>query len=413
MRRILEKSRFNPGTGKIMPKEESIEELSFHVHQFSSRPRPKNAKRIVVFSMFGEFGCETLGIMYCLPRLIKQLNGYYTIAMGWHGRQYLYKHLVNEYWELDEKHQHLREYARAFHNDSVNLKRLERSVAANHCNQLIGSKYFGQMAVGNKCNTCRYVWGDIKSKIEKCPKCGASVDKLELSILGNIPYWKPQATKIPRPSEEKLIQAWKYLKPNSVGVFARGRECYGRNLQPEFYVKLISLLEGLGYNPIWMGEKATTLPCPVSHILDYSRLPESRDLELTLAIVSELKFTVQFWTASTRLAGMMGIPYLVFESPDQIWGQGQEGYRRQLCDFGPGKLAVCHFLNVFNDNDAGIKVVEQCVKEMEQNNYEDVVGVVESAEAVMSMKNGCTFNIPPNGLNGLLNSPLVGEVVNA
>ena len=61
-------------------------------------------------------------------------------------------------------------------------------------------------------------------------------------------------------------------------------------------------------------------------------MPNARDLEQTLAIVCGCEFPVQFWTASTRLAGVMGVPYLLFESPDQIWGQGQEGYRRNLCD---------------------------------------------------------------------------------
>jgi alkanesulfonate monooxygenase SsuD/methylene tetrahydromethanopterin reductase-like flavin-dependent oxidoreductase (luciferase family) len=49
--------------------------------------------------------------------------------------------------------------------------------------------------------------------------------------------------------------AKQYLKPNSVGIFARGRAMYGRNLSPEFYVNLIKMLEDLGYNPIWLGEK--------------------------------------------------------------------------------------------------------------------------------------------------------------
>jgi hypothetical protein len=43
--------------------------------------------------------------------------------------------------------------------------------------------------------------------------------------------------------------------------------------------------------------------------MDFSRLPEARDLELTLAIISQLQFTVQFWTASTRLAAMVGTPF--------------------------------------------------------------------------------------------------------
>lgn len=387
MKRILDR-KYNPGTGKQIIKEETLTDLSFHVHKFSPRPRPKNPKRIVVFSMFGEFGCESLGVLYCVPRMLKQLSGYYTIVMGWHGRQYLYQHLVDEYWEIKEEFQYLREYSRAFHNDSHNLKRLEKTVASKFCAQLIDAKFMGQLSVGNKCLICNHVWGEVKIPVTQCPKCNTPKENIEIALLGDITYWKSQATPVPKPSESKMVQAWQYLKPNSVGVFARGRECYGRNLQPEFYIKLIALLEELGYNPIWMGEKATTLPCPVDHIFDFSRHPEARDLELTLAIVSGLKFTVQFWTASTRLAGMIGIPYILFESPDQIWGMGQEGQRRRLCDFGPSKLAVCHFVNVYRDNNAGIEVVRRCIKEIEQNNYEDILGVLESPEVVAAMKSG-------------------------
>jgi hypothetical protein len=41
--------------------------------------------------------------------------------------------------------------------------------------------------------------------------------------------------------------------------------------------------------------------------------------------MTNLQFTIQFWTASTRLASMMGVPWILFESPDQIAGNGQEG----------------------------------------------------------------------------------------
>lgn len=394
MNRIIVPTPCNPGTRLPLPPEPVLNEIGFNTHKFNNRPRPRNPKRIVMFSMFGEFGCESLAILYCLPRFLKQVNGYYTIAMGWHGRQYFYKHLVDEYWELKEEHQWLREWARAFHNDSKNLKRLEKSLTKEYA-QVIGAQHFGQMSVGNRCLRCNQVWGgpgEMK-QITQCPKCGATREHLEVGLLADPAAWKSQAVRVPKPCEKKIVQAWQYLKPNSVGVFARGRQCYGRNLQPEFYVKLIGLLEELGYNPIWLGEKASTLPCPVDHVFDFSRTPEARDVELTLAIISELKFTVQFWTASTRLASMMGVPYLLFESPDQIWGNGQEGLRRALCDFGPSKLAACHFLNVYRDNDAGIEVVKRCIKEMEQNNYEDVLGVLESPEVVAAMRQGNQIQI--------------------
>jgi hypothetical protein len=176
------------------------------------------------------------------------------------------------------------------------------------------------------------------------------------------------------------------MKPKTVGVVARGRKTYGRNLQPEFYVKLIKVLEQMGYNPIWLGEKQSTQPCPVDHIVDFSRMPDSGDLEKTLAIVCGCEFTIQFWTASTRLAGMMGVPYLLFESPDQIFGNGQEGYRRNLCDFGPAKLCISHYLNVYNNHAAAMKLVKKCVKDIERGDFNDVVGLVEREEVVTQIR---------------------------
>ena len=142
----------------------------------------------------------------------------------------------------------------------------------------------------------------------------------------------------------------------------------------------------MGYEPVWLGEKQSTLPCPVPDVIDFSRMEESKDLELTFAIVKQCQFTVQFWTASTRIAGMMGVPYLLFESPDQIWGQGQEGYRRNLCDFGPSKLCVSHFLSILDDPDAGIALARRCIEEMQKNNYEDVFGLVEDEASARELR---------------------------
>jgi len=171
-----------------------------------------------------------------------------------------------------------------------------------------------------------------------------------------------------------------------VGVFARNRKTYGRNLQPEFYIKLIQLLRQMGYSPIWLGEEENTLKCPVDDVVDFSRMKESRDLEITLSIISKCKFTFQAYTASTRLASMVEVPYLLFESPEQIWGRGQEGFRRNLCDFGNRKLVVSHFLNMYENNDEAIRVVKESIEEMESGNYEDKFAMLNSNHAAQSMK---------------------------
>lgn len=74
--------------------EVSLTQMSFNIHKFNNRPKPKERDRILIISCFCEFGCELVGRLYCLPRLIKRFPGRYIIVMGWHGREYIYRHLI-------------------------------------------------------------------------------------------------------------------------------------------------------------------------------------------------------------------------------------------------------------------------------------------------------------------------------
>ena len=379
--KLLKNIRRTTTDGRGM-QEEKIVDVEFNIHKFNSRPKPKDKDRILIISCFSEFGCETVGVMYCIPALLRQYPGYYTIVMGWYGRDYFYKHLVDEFWEVKEEYQWLRDYCRAFHHDSKNLAKVEASVA--EYGKILPAAYLGQTCVNGMCAKCHHQWG--YEKMAECPKCKSK--DIFTPFFSNVPAAKQYVTMIPKPSKDKLERVKReYLGDMPVGIFARGRATYGRNLQPEFYVKLIASLEKLGYNPIWLGEAQSTQPCPVDHIVDFSRMEESRDLETTLAIICHLRFTIQFWTASTRLAAMMGTPYLLFESPDQIFGNGQEGYRRNLCDFSESKLCISHFLNVFNDHAAALDMVKRCILEMEEGNYEDVFGLLDTEYAAQVMKN--------------------------
>jgi hypothetical protein len=370
---------------KLLKKTEKAEQLvdiEFTVYKFNNRHKPKDKRKIMIVSCLSEFGCETLGCLFCIPRISQDRPGMYKIAVGWYGREYFYRHLVDEFWEIKEDYQWLRDYCRAFHHKSKNLKKLELKL--KDYGQAIPSEFLGKIVVGNRCKTCNNFWGDI-NYVEECPKCKHK--DIIRSLFGDLKSYRDSYTPIPTPSDEKLKMARGYLKPNAVGIFARGRKTYGRNLQPEFYVELIEILEAMGYNPIWLGEKQTTLPCPVDHIVDFSRLPECKDLELTCAIVKNLEFTIQFWTASSRLSAMMGTPYLIVESPMQIWGDGQEGYRLSLMkNMAPKKIAICHFLNVLNDHNKALEVIRQCVGEMEQKNYKTVIGMVENRTLTEQMR---------------------------
>lgn len=370
--------------------EEKIENIKFKIHKLSDRPNPKDKNKTLIFCCFSEFGCETVGVMYAIPQIVIRNPNKYKIVVGWYGRKYLYQHLVDEFWEIDEEFMNLREFARSFHHDSNNLLSIENKL--NQFGHVVKSSDLGNFSISARCKNCDNFWNTVHQSgdlfpHEVCPRCKSN-DTVPPIIGSKINYWKKRAIKLPLPNEEKLSRALSLVKKPSVGIFARGRKCYGRNLQPEFYIKLIKLLRSLGYNPIWLGEKISTQPCPVDDVIDFSRMEDSKDLELTLSIIKNCEFTIQFWTASTRLSGMIGVPYILFESPDQIWGKrGQEGIRRNLCDFSDRKLSVNHFLNVYNNNDEGIEVVRKCIEEINQKDFSDMIGMVEDKSLVLQTKN--------------------------
>jgi DNA-directed RNA polymerase subunit RPC12/RpoP len=376
----LFKSKKNADPRKPLRNEERVlGDVRFTVHKFNNRIKPTKKDRIKIVGCFSEFGCEIVGCLYCIPRLMRRYPGQYIIAMGWHGREYLYRHLVDEFWEIDDEHMWLRDYTRAFHNCSFNLKRLEEAATAH--GQVVPSAALGKFAVANLCRTCGNFWHEWKRQTDRCPKCQSTV--LVRSVFSDIATYKPQARRVPRPSQAMLDWAAALVPPNSVGVFARARKTYGRNLDPDFYVRLVALLEGMGHNVVWLGEKQSTLPCPAGHVFDFSRDPAARDLERTLAIVCNLQFTVQFWTASTRLAGLMGVPFLLFESPEQIYAStsgmmsAQEGKRLELCSFGPRKVVAAHYHNVRENPTAALALVERAVGEMRAGNWADILGMVQ------------------------------------
>lgn len=360
--------------------EERIEEIKFTIHKFTNKPK----SNVTIFPCFSEFGSEIVASVYCIPKLMRtKYKDNYTIVMGWKGRAYLYKHLVDEFWEINEEHMWLRDWCRAFHHDSKNLRQAEKQ--AKQYGNVVNVNEFGYITSYPKitecfCKSAVLPWNGY----QVCTKCGKAW--LDVGIFNDITKAKNQAVWTPQPSQDKLDYVSKYLKPNSVGISARARKCYGRNLPSIFYERLIYLLEDLGYNPIWIGEKITTLPCPIPRITDFSRTEDANDLEKTLALVSQLKFTVQFWTASTRLAGLMGTPFLLIESPDQIWGNGQEGMRLSICTKGNKKIVACHYRSFLDNQNEGLKIVEKAIKQMANNDYSDVIGMVENQRIVEEMR---------------------------
>lgn len=380
--KIIKGKNYNPGNKIALPNEKIIESIKFNVFKFNNKIKPDPNQQVIA-NCLSEFGCEIVGLLYNLPRVRQTYPGNYLIAIGWYGREYLYRHLVDEYWEIKEEYQWLRDYCRAFHHDSRNLHKLER-LMSKKCKFFISCRQMGQLAVSARCNVCRYFWG-TNHFVHNCMKCGSP--DVQQSLFGDSNEWKKTAIKVPTPSANSLLKAKSYIGNNCVGIFARNRKTYGRNLDPQFYVDLIKLLESMNYSVIWLGEKQNTMPCPVEHVLDFSRMKESRDLELTLSIIKQLKFTIQFWTASTRLSSLVNTPYILFESPDQIWGNGQEGYRRNLCDFGNSKLVASHYLEVKENPARALSLIKDVILEVENENFEDVIGMVTEPDRVQKLKN--------------------------
>ena len=72
--------------------------VKFIAHKFTKRPKPKDINKIIIINSFGEMGCETLIPLYCIPSLIRLNPNCYFIVLGFHGRSYLYKHFIDEFW---------------------------------------------------------------------------------------------------------------------------------------------------------------------------------------------------------------------------------------------------------------------------------------------------------------------------
>lgn len=380
--KLVKPRYYTPGSKEETEAEPSISNIKFNVIKLTNKEKPDSSKDRVVVCCFSEFGCEIVGIMYAFNFIKKRFPNKYLIVVGWYGRSYLYKHLADEFWEIKEDYMWLREYARAFHHKSKNLKSLEKRLREN--NELfLESADLGKMMLIARCNNCKRQMSSV-SKLQICDRC-KSPDIIQ-SIYGDVKSYKSIATKVPIPCNEKMELASAYLGPNPVGIFARGRKCYGRNLTEDFYVKLIELLRNLGYTPIWLGEKQSVLPCPVNDIIDFSRDENSRDLEITLAIIKQLKFTIQFWTASTRLSALMGTPYILFESPDQIWGGGQEGIRLNLTTFSPRKLVIAHYLNALDNQDETLNIVNKAINELNIGNYNEIFALLENEDGAKLLK---------------------------
>lgn len=379
--KLLRAFNYAKGSKQKMLPEARLDSLSFTVHKFNNRKKPTNPNKILIIPAFYEFGTETIGVTYCIPQIIHRNPDCYVIVAGWHGRKYFYSKLADEYWELKEDYQWLREYADAFYNDSRNLLRLELKLS--NMGKIADRGVMAKLCVEYYCISCSHYFFSNNHIDTLCPKCNTT--NLSKPLFGDIQGSRKKLWQIPEPNKDKINFCKNFLKPKSVGIFARNRLRYGRNLSINFYVKLINLLRELGYNPVWLGEKQSVYSCPDPTILDFTNKELSKDLEMTLAIISQCDFTIQFYTASTRLASMVKTPWILFESTDQLVGGGQEGMRIAITtEYDKKKIVVINFQSLYEDENLGIKLCRQSISELENKNFETIVGVPENKDIIES-----------------------------
>jgi len=367
------------GSRTRMTPECRLDSISFNVHKLNNRERPTDKQRIIIVPSFWEFGVETLGMSYCLPQIIHRNPNCYIVVAGWHGRSFLYSKIADEYWEIKESYQWLREYSDAFRNESRNISKLELKLQAY--GRVVQGSEFSQMCVEYVCVECKNSFVSQNHIDTKCSKCNGT--NLIKPLFGDLSSNKKRFISIPEISQEKKNSISKYISGKAVGIFARNRIRYGRNLSISFYQRLINIIKDMGYQPIWMGEKQSVYPCPDKSIVDFTTCSESNDLECTLALLEKCSFTMQYYTASTRLAAMVKTPWILFESADQLVGNGQEGMRIILTtDQDKKKIVVTNFQKLIENESEGISLSSLAVKELMSGNFETIIGMVDNESLV-------------------------------
>lgn len=358
-----------PNTTLIRTPEPFLEQIVFDKHIFH-----KNTdKPVVLLSCLVEFGCESLLPHYFIPDFLEKTNKFHRIAVGWRGRKLFYKDF-DEFWEIDDRYMFLRDYCLAFTNVSRNINNLEN--ALKQYGQVIPSKLLGNRFHEKVCKKCRTTTLPLSSDI-RCNKCN-SIEFFP-SLLEDPIEGKKHYKKLNLELEKYDSYFDKIFTKNTIGIFARNRTTYGRNLPEIFYIEFIKNLKAKNYDSIWLGEKQSTLKCPVSDIYDFTKTEYSDNLEVCLGLVARCVGTFQAWTASTRFSQIMDIPFCLVESTDQLQGRGHEGKRLELLtqDKKKSKIIISNYLNSKDNLD---KFLEICIFNfldfIENKNSNTVVGIL-------------------------------------
>ncbi len=340
-------------------------ELCFNKHVFTEE---NEFKKKMFFLSFGEFGCETLLPTFLIPRIINNFPEYRKVVVGWSNREYFYRELCDEYWELDPQYMILKNNSYAFENTSVELASLYKRLSP--LGIVIDGTKIGKLCVKAKCKKCSFEFEADRGDIY-CMKCYS--EDIEKSLFQGSRIYRKYAVPLPRIKKEFVDFASNYIPDNTVALFARNRKTYGRNLSVEHYEKTIDRLISLGYNVVLLGESVSSYNLKNNKIINFMDHEFAGNLEAAFAIVNCCVFSLQFFTASSRISSILDKPFILFESVDQIYGRGQEGIRLSLMtkNYNNKKLVLANYADVAENTDESIDLMEQAVRELIQEKKSD------------------------------------------
>jgi hypothetical protein len=342
-----------------------FDELCFNKHIFNEE---KDFNKKMFFLSFGEFGCETLIPTFLIPRIITNFPEYRKIVIGWNNREYFYRDLCDEFWELDSSQMMLKDNSQAFENTSIEIASLQKRL--NPLGVVLSGTKIGKLCVKAKCKKCLFEF-EIDRGDVYCAKCYS--ENIEKSLFQGAKQYKKYSAPLPEISSEMKDFANNFVPDNTVALFARNRKTYKRNLSIEFYDKIIDMLISLGYNVLLLGEKVSAHNLSNKKIINFMNHKLAGNLEAAFALVNRCVFSLQFFTASTRISSFLNKPFVLFESVSQIYGVGQEGIRISLAtkNYNNKKLVLANFNDVLENMDRSVELTEQAIYELIQQNKAD------------------------------------------
>ena len=348
-------------------KELIFKELVFKKHIFN--PETDISSRLFYFS-FAEFGCESLIPTFLIPRINTGFNRYRKIVLGWSGREYFYRNVCDEFWELDEKFMALKNESYAFKNISREIIALNKRLS--NLGIVINGDKMGNLCLNCRCQDCSEEFYRDRGDIS-CIKCGSN--RVIKSLLQGCKEYKKSISPLSPIGDKYVEWANSIIPVKSVALFARNRKTYGRNLPENFYDKIIDLIISMGYNVVLLGEPISSYNIQSPKIINLFNTEYAGNLEAAFAAVNKCDFSIQFYTASTRISSLLDKPFILVESPDQLFGRGQEGRRLSLMtkNYSKKKFIVSNFSDVLDNFDKFFTIFKDAAEDFVfKNNPEDV-----------------------------------------